>query len=69
MSLLDLVLNLASHTPLVGPAVNRAAINHYALSVPPRPRPFSLWSAAPADNPAAPEYITDYTSWPGLTSA
>src|SRR4029077_5042048 len=67
MSLVDLMLKFASHTPIVGPEVNRIAINHFAASTVPRPRPYSLWSAAPAD-PKAPEYISDYTSWPSLTN-
>jgi prostaglandin-endoperoxide synthase 2 len=78
MSLVDLLLKLAAHTPIVGPdaldEVNRVAINYFAASTRPRPRPFSLWSASSVPNPAAPpppldgEYITDYTSWPGLTN-
>ena len=71
MSLIDLALKLAQHTPVVGEDVvavaNRVAINHFARSTPPRPRPYSLWSAAPADT-GEPEYITDYTSWPALTN-
>jgi prostaglandin-endoperoxide synthase 2 len=68
MSLLDLFLKIAEHTPVVGDGVNRIAINHFAGSTTPRPRPYSLWSAEPAGKTSAPEYVTDYTSWPGLTN-
>lgn len=68
MSLIQLILKIAEHTPVIGGEVNRVAINHFAGSTSPRPRPFSLWSAEPAENTQAPEYVTDYTSWPGLTN-
>jgi len=66
MSLVDLLLKLAEHTPVVGTEVNKIAINYFAASTTPRPRPFSMWSAQEPD-PTKPEYVTDYTSWPGLT--
>src|SRR5262249_54847304 len=67
MSLVDLAIKLAGHVPVVGTEVNRIAINHFAGTTTPRPRPYSLWSAEPPD-PKLPEYVTDYTSWPSLTN-
>lgn len=67
MGLVDLLVKLARHAPVVGEEVNRIAINHFARSTTPRPRPYSLWSAEVQKNPALPGYITDYTSWPSLT--
>jgi prostaglandin-endoperoxide synthase 2 len=68
MSLIDLFLKFASHAPVVGTEVNRLAINHFASSTTPRPRPYSLWSAQESPDPTQPDYISDYTSWPGLTN-
>jgi prostaglandin-endoperoxide synthase 2 len=72
MSLVDLLLKLVQHTPIAGEIagdqISRIAINHFAGSTHPRPRPFSLWSAQPSTDPTSPEYITDYTSWPSLTN-
>ncbi len=67
MGLVDLLLKVAANTPVVGDDVNRLAINYFTASTTPRPRPFSLWSAE-EPNPALPEYVTDYTSWPSLTN-
>ena len=68
MSLVDLVIKLAGHIPVVGTDVNRIAINYFAGSTTPRPRPYSLWSAVQETDPTLPEYVTDYTSWPSLTN-
>ncbi len=73
MSLYRLLLKLAS-LPVVGDnigvAVSRIGINHFARSIPARPRPLSLWSSTPAivpGTPAGTDHVADYTSWPGLT--
>lgn len=76
---LDLV-DAISHAPLIGDAahreLNRQVINHFAGATKARPRAHSLWSPVPGPrgpNEPAPDvrsqdYITDYTSWPGLTN-
>jgi prostaglandin-endoperoxide synthase 2 len=51
----------------LGGIANRWAIDHFASATHPRPRPFSLWSHTPQGDTAHPEYVSDYTSWPGLT--
>src|SRR5215470_5674055 len=68
MSFIDLMTKFAGHVPVVGKEVNRLAINHFAGTTTPRPRPFSLWSAETLLDPKLPEYVTDYTSWPSLTN-
>lgn len=52
---------------------NRYFINKFAMAIPPRPRAFSLWSPTlrdpngpELDPDRTPNYITTYTSWPGL---
>ena len=50
----------------LGSVANRWAINHFASATAARPRPFSLWSHADAATPSAPDYVSDYTSWPSL---
>jgi len=59
-------VRLANWIGLGGP-VSRFVINDYADSTTPRPRPFSMWSPADAAQTAAPDYVSDYTSWPSLT--
>lgn len=61
--------------PAARSALNRAAINHYALTTDPRPRAFSLWSPirfpehdGVKTTPETEDYVTDYTSWPGLVN-
>jgi len=51
----------------LGGVANRFAIDYFATRNKPRPRPFSLWSHVGAGNTADPEYVSSYTSWPGLT--
>jgi prostaglandin-endoperoxide synthase 2 len=53
--------------PVLRPTLNRFAINGFAGTTQPRPRPFSLWSPEPKPAGDAPGPITDYTSWPALT--
>jgi len=74
MSFKQLLLKIAEwvpEVPLVGDdlarEISRIGINSFARNVAPRPRPFSLWSAAPPEDPQAAGYVSDYTSWPGLT--
>jgi prostaglandin-endoperoxide synthase 2 len=69
MNIAGTILDLASSNPLLSRSLNRHLINHFAAATKARPRAFSLWSpvADPSD-PGAPEYITDYTSWPSLTN-
>lgn len=61
--------------PAARSALNRAAINHYAGTTDARPRAFSLWSPTRfpehdgvKTTPASQDYVTDYTSWPGLVN-
>lgn len=61
--------------PAARTALNRAAINHYAKTTNARPRAFSLWSPigfpkhdGEKTTAATEDYITDYTSWPGLVN-
>lgn len=71
MSIIDSILGFAGrHPALEGPLklMNRQIINHFAHAVAPRPRAFSLWSPVLAPDPGQLDYITDYTSWPGLTN-
>lgn len=77
--LYDVGIRAISNIPFVGDEahreLNREAINHFASATKARPRAFSLWS--PVQGPKTftdvpnvndPEYVTDYTSWPGLTN-
>jgi prostaglandin-endoperoxide synthase 2 len=74
MSIIDSLLDHArGHTIFDGPLrmLSRHYINKFASAIAPRPRAFSLWSPVPTANPPdpqAPNYITDYSSWPGLTN-
>jgi prostaglandin-endoperoxide synthase 2 len=45
---------------------NRKAVNFFAMTTSPRPRPYSLWSAVPKPEKGQGP-ICDYTSWPSLT--
>jgi prostaglandin-endoperoxide synthase 2 len=67
MNIASTILELASIHPLLTRSLNRHLINHFAAATTSRPRAFSLWSpvADPSD-PTVDDYITDYTSWPGL---
>jgi len=69
MHIAGTILELASVHPLLSSSLNRHLINHFASATKSRPRAFSLSSpvADPSD-PSVPDYITDYTSWPGLTN-
>jgi len=51
----------------LGGPVSRLVINDYAGSTTPRPRPFSMWSAVSPALKSDPDYVSDYTTWPGLT--
>lgn len=68
MSLVDLIGMLAARTPVVGDSVNRLAINYFAGATTPRPHGYSLWSAELHPDPASPDYVSDYPSWPSLTN-
>jgi prostaglandin-endoperoxide synthase 2 len=69
MSFIDPILKFAARVPVLDRSLNRHFINHFANTTVARPRPFSLWSSVPVGgDPTVPEYITDYTSWPGLTN-
>lgn len=58
---LSKLIEYAWSVPWLGQLINRIAVNNLANSNPPRPRPYSLWSAK--ENPD----ISDYTAWPSLT--
>jgi prostaglandin-endoperoxide synthase 2 len=74
MSIIDNLLDHArGHAIFDGPLrmLSRHYINKLASAIAPRPRAFSLWSPVPTQTPADPRvrnYITDYSSWPGLTN-
>ncbi|PSF38863.1 hypothetical protein C7H19_02055 [Aphanothece hegewaldii CCALA 016] len=58
---LNKLIEYAWSVPLLGQLINRIAVNNLANSNPPRPRPYSLWSAKEKPD------ISDYTAWPSLT--
>src|SRR5262245_12808544 len=69
MNIIDPLLKLISHHPVLDQTLNRHVINHFAEATPARPRAFSLWSPKAAPCPVDdPDYIVDYTSWPALTN-
>lgn len=65
--LLRWLLRIIWNIPFLSRLVSRLAISYLASRTPPRPRPFSLWSAVPKPPGEQNGPVNDYTSWPGLT--